>query len=79
MVKDYKEILEHAAVIWATIALIPGVDFIDIPVILLFSSLLGLSYVQFAIIYYTLALFVLILLAPRKLQKIYEKIKRFLN
>ena len=77
MSKDYKEILEHAAVIWASLALIPGVDFIDFPVILLFSKLLGLSYAQFAIIYYILALFVLILLAPRKLKTIYEKIKRW--
>ena len=75
--RDYKEILEHAAVIWASLALIPGVDFIDFPVILLFSSLLGLSYAQFAILYYTLAVFTLIVLAPRKLKKIWEKIKRW--
>jgi len=75
--KDYKEILEHAAVIWASLALIPGVDFVDFPVILLFSNLLGLSYAQFAILYYTLAVFTLIVLAPRKLKKIWEKIKRW--
>ena len=76
MVKDYKEIMEHALILWATIALIPGIDFIDFPIILLFSKLLNLSYAQFAIIYYILAFFTIIVLAPKKLKKIWEKIRR---
>jgi len=75
--RDLKETLETIAVAWASLALIPFADFIDIPVILLFSNLLNLTYAQMAGIYYISAFLVLILLAPKKLKVIYNKIKRW--
>jgi len=77
MVKDYKEILEHAAVIWASLAITPFIDVQDIFLISLLKDLFGVSYVLMALIYYVTAILVLIFLAPKKLKKIWEKIKRW--
>jgi len=76
-VKGYKETAETLAIAWATLAIIPGLDFIDFPVILFFSKALNLTYAQFAGMYYICAFLVLILLAPKKLKTIYYKIKRY--
>ena len=75
--KDWKYWAEHIAVIWALAAITPFVDIQDIFLISLLSGLIGIPYVQIAVLYYTLAVFTLIVLAPRKLKKIYEKIKRW--
>lgn len=75
--KDWKETISNLAVIWATIALIPGFDIQDIFLISFLKGLFGITYAQMSGIYYILALIVLIILAPEKIKKWYYKIKRW--
>ena len=75
--RDWKEWIEHIAIIWAVMAITPFFDIVDIPVILFLSKLLGLTYIQVAGMYYIIAFLVLVLLAPKKLKTIYYKIRRW--
>jgi len=77
MVKDYKEIIEHAAVIWALAAITPFIDIQDIFLISLLKDLFGISYALMAVIYFGTAIAVLVLLAPQKIKKLYYKIKKY--
>ena len=77
--KDWKETLEHLAVIWASLALIPGIDIQDIFLISVLKGLFNITYAQMAGMYYIIAFLVLVLLAPKKLKTIYYKIRRWFN
>ena len=75
--KDIKALIESVAVAWATLAIIPGMDVIDFPVIILLKNILGASYIQVAVVYYGIAIFVLYKLAPKKFKKLYNQIRRY--
>ena len=74
--KDIKGIVESLGVAWATMAIIPGLDLLDFPIIFFIKGLLGVSYVQVAVVYYGIAVIVLIFLAPKKLKRIYNQIRK---
>jgi len=76
MKKDYKEIIEDGAVIWAGMAIIPGLDIFDLFLIPLLKNILSLAYSQVFIMYYLTAVLVLIILAPEKLKRLYKKIRK---